>query len=37
MMKNILSSVLTFTINRFEDYNTITFICRVGQFVKDLF
>jgi len=37
MMKNILGSVLTFTINRFEDYNTITFFCLVGQFVKDLF
>ena len=37
MMKNILGSVLTFTINRFEDYNTITFFYRVGQFVKDLF
>lgn len=37
MMKNILGSVLTFTISRFEDYNTITFICRLGQFVKDLF
>ena len=37
MMKNILGSMLAFTINRFEDYNTITFIYRIGQFVKDLF
>ncbi len=37
MMKNIFGSVLTFTINSFEDYNTITFIYRMGQFVKSLF
>ena len=37
MMRSILGSILTFTINRFEDYNTITFISRVGQFIKELF